>query len=282
MLNVKAVKVTRILNPTSIDLGEYVINPYMGCEFACLYCYVRYNKVISRKQKPWGSYVDIRINAPKLLEKELLKKKPKDVLLGSTCECFQPAESKYRITRNILEVLNRYGIYYTILTRSPDITEYIRLLSKGFLRNIYFTINNMPKTLKNILEYKSPSFKQRTDAIKQLLDNGITVTPYFSPLLPGISDIEKCFYEFSFSRTIEFEGLNFRLGNIDQIIGSIGECFPSLKSDYLAMVKDKKFYDSVWRNTEDKIIKQAKKTKKRYNIYIHNFAGYFENQYSRG
>ncbi|MBU1062350.1 MAG: hypothetical protein KJ952_06515, partial [Candidatus Omnitrophica bacterium] len=126
----KTVKISRILNPTSIDLGEYVINPYMGCEFACLYCYVRFNKVISRKKDPWGTYVDIRVNAPKLLEKELLLKKPSSVLLGSTTECFQDIEKKYKITKQILEILNRYKVYFTILTRSTYLREYIGLLNK--------------------------------------------------------------------------------------------------------------------------------------------------------
>ncbi len=75
MVEYNRVKINRILNPTSIDLGEYVINPFMGCAHACLYCYVRSNRVISRKKKPWGEYVDIRINAPELLEKELKIKK---------------------------------------------------------------------------------------------------------------------------------------------------------------------------------------------------------------
>jgi DNA repair photolyase len=114
MLEFQEVKIKRILNPTAIDLGEYVINPFMGCEHACLYCYVRSNRLVSRKTKPWGEYVDIRINAPDLLEKEILSKKPKQVLLGSTTECFQPIERKYQLTKRVLEILNKYKIYYVI------------------------------------------------------------------------------------------------------------------------------------------------------------------------
>jgi len=44
----------------------------MGCEYACLYCYVRTNRVISKRSGAWGTYVDVRINAPRLLEKEIL------------------------------------------------------------------------------------------------------------------------------------------------------------------------------------------------------------------
>ncbi|MBI4650883.1 radical SAM protein, partial [Candidatus Desantisbacteria bacterium] len=71
MFEINEVEIQRILNPTSINLGEYVINPYMGCEYSCLYCYVKSNRIMSKKGKAWGTFLDVRINAPLLLEKEL-------------------------------------------------------------------------------------------------------------------------------------------------------------------------------------------------------------------
>jgi DNA repair photolyase len=273
------VKISHILNPTSIDLGEYVINPFMGCEYACLYCYVRYNRVISKKEKPWGTYVDIRINAPKLLEKEILLKKPKSVLLGSTTECFQDMEKKYKITKKILEILNRYGVYYTILTRSPYIKEYIDLLKKGFCRKIYFTINNMGPRLKLRLEAKSPPYEERENAINKLLDNGVHVVPYFSPLLPWVSDFKDGFTKFPKARSIEFEALNFRVGNIEKIIRIIAEIYPQLKAGYESLLTDKDYYNKFWDDVKKDIIKEAIKAKRNYNIYVHNFGFYFSNVY---
>lgn len=134
--------VNRALNPTSIDLGEYVINPYTGCEYGCLYCYVRSNKSAVKRREPWGSYVDIRINAPELLEKELAEKRPKTVLLGSTTECFQPAEKEFQITGKILELLNKHKASYVILTRSPHIAakKVFKIYKHdfgGFFKNTY-------------------------------------------------------------------------------------------------------------------------------------------------
>ncbi|MBI5416817.1 radical SAM protein [Candidatus Poribacteria bacterium] len=177
MIKTNEVNIKQILNPTSIDLGEYVINPFMGCEFACLYCYVRSNRVTSKRNKPWGEYVDIRINAPEQLEKELQLKKPHTVLLGSTTECFQPVEAKYEITKKILEILNDNKIFYVILTRSPYILNYLDLLKKGFCKKIYFTINNFSQEYKSKLEPKSPQFELRVTAINTLLDAGIPVIP---------------------------------------------------------------------------------------------------------
>ena len=205
MVEFNPVKIKRILNPTSINLGEYVINPFLGCAHACLYCYVRSNRVISRKNKPWGEYVDIRINAPELLEKELQVKKPKTVLLGSTTECFQPIESEYALIGKILGILNRHKVYYVILTRSPLIIDHIALLKEGFCKKIYFTINNMRPEFKYALEPKSPLFALRDEAVNKLLDEEIPVVPYFSPVFPWISEPGEVFAKFSKAGQIEFE-----------------------------------------------------------------------------
>ena len=280
MTEFKEVKISRILNPTSIDLGEYVINPFMGCEFSCLYCYVRSNKVISRRPGEWGAYVDIRINAPELLEKEIVSKKPKCVLLGSTTDCFQPVEKKYMITKRVLEVLNRHKVYYYILTRSPYIAEYMGLLNQGFCKKIYFTINNMPTEVKSKLEPKSPAFELRFKAINKMLDEGIDVVPYFSPILPWLSDFKDIFSLFPKSNSVEFEGLNMRLINIKDIISEITLLYPNLKPYYGKLLNDRDFYDSFWAGIKKDIIKEAIKAKKNYNIYIHNFGKYFANKYT--
>lgn len=289
MLEFKEVKITRILNPTSIDLGEYVINPFLGCEFACLYCYVRCNRVISRKTKPWGEYVDIRVNAPYLLEKEIISKRPKSVLLGSTTECFQPVERKYQLTKRLLEILNQHKVYYTILTRSPDILNYLPLLKEGFCKRIYFTVNKFQPEFKRWLEPKSPNLLLRDKAVDTLLEEGLPVVPYFSPLFPGISDTKGVFLRFQKAKTIEFEGLNFRLNNLQAIIENISMIAPHLKEKYARMLNDRVFYLKTWKIIEAEIKKEAKKAGKGYNIYfhpapacrggVHGFGDYFKNTY---
>lgn len=267
----KEVKISRILNPTAIDLGEYVINPFMGCEFNCLYCYVRYNKVVSRKKEAWGTYVDIRTNAPELLEKEIAKKRPSTVLLGSTTEIFQPIEAKYKLTKRILEILNKHRIYYNILTRSPLAAEYSSILAKGFCKRIYFTINNTPAVLKAKLEPKSPPYQARYKAIRQLFKEGVPVIPSFSPLLPWVSDFKKAFWDFPEANEVGFEGLNLRLGNAEEVINAITSIYPQLKSGYKRLLVDRAFYDAFWSKVKKEIVKEAIKTKKNYDVYIHSF-----------
>lgn len=278
-MQIKETEITRILNPTAIDLGDYVINPYLGCEFGCLYCYVRFNKVAARKPEPWGSYVEVRKNCAMLLEKEIKQKRPSCVLLGSTTDCFQPIEKKYGLTKKILEILNENKVYYSILTRSPLISEYVYLLKKGFCKKIYFTINDLAANIKEKLEPKSPNYEDRIKSINFLLENNVDVIPYFSPIIPWVSNTQRVFSFFPKAETIEFEGLNFRLGNIKQIIDIIALSFPNLGNSCERLINDKIFYEAFWLSVKKNISSEAEKIKKRFNIYIHKPAGFFENSY---
>lgn len=279
MAEYKDVKVSRILNPTSIDLGEFVINPYKGCEYGCLYCYVRSNRTTARETRQWGSYVDIRSNAVERLEKEIVSKRPECVLIGSTTEAFQPIERRTGLTGKILEILNFYKVHYVILTRSPILAEYIPQLSEGLCKNIYFTVNDFDEGLKSKLEPKSPAFELRFKAIEDLSSHDIPVVPYFSPILPWVSDVGSIFKKLANAKRIEFEGLNFNLVNIRDIIDTISTLYPALGDRYRKLHKDRKFYETTWEEVRKTAVSGAIASKKSYNIYIHNFEKYFENSY---
>ena len=278
-MEIREVKVSKALNPTSINLGEYVINPYKGCAYSCLYCYVRFNRVTMRESRNWGEYLDVRINTPELLEKELSKKKPKRVLLGSTTECFGPYEKQFNIMGQILDILNRNKIYYSILTRSPIINDYIDKLEKGYCEGIYFTVNDYEISLKNMLEPKTPDFTLRNRVVNKLIDRGLPVIPYFSPVFPYISKFNDIFKSFPKADCVEFEGLNFNLGNISKVIEFIGKHCPDIGVLYNEMRYNESVYKRVWGSIKKDIIKEAIRHKKNHNTYIHRLHSYFENKY---
>ncbi len=278
-LQVKTIQAQRVLNPTSIDLGEAVINPYKGCELDCVYCYVKTNRVTANHPEPWGSYVDVRINSVEQLEKELKTKKISTVLLGSTTELFQPIEKQYHLTQKILEVLNQHGIYYVILTRSTDVLNALPLLRQGFCKKIYFTVNLFDTQFKRVLEPKSPDFRARAKAIHTLMDHGITVVTYFCPVLPWISDLENAFKVFSEPKWIEFEFLNFTLQHIDEVIQKISIVNPVIGEQYKQMQNDKAFYDKVWQEQRKTIETISASSGKKFWIFEHQYNGFFENRY---
>ena len=71
-----------------------------------------------------------------------------------------------------------------------------------------------------------------------------------------------------------------RLVNINDIISEIGLLYPNLKPDYGKLLSDRGFYESFWAGIKKDIIREAIKAKRNYNIYIHNFGGFFNNTYS--
>jgi DNA repair photolyase len=93
---------------------DYAVNPYVGCEHGCTYCYARFIKRFTGHKEKWGEFVDVKVNAPLLLQRELYRKKAGRVWVSGICDPYQPLERKYEITRNCLEVLLRKNWPVTI------------------------------------------------------------------------------------------------------------------------------------------------------------------------
>ncbi len=279
-MDISYIPTERALNPTSIDLGEYVINPYRGCSYGCIYCYVPYNKSIMRMNKKWGSFVGVRNELPEVLEKEIDIKKPTNVLIGSTCESFMPIERKYNITKRILEILNRKGVYFSILTRSPLIADYVDLLKEGYCKSIYFTTNNYSDDIKNLLEPETPRFEDRNKTILCLKNNSINVIPYISPFIPELTNIDMLLDVFDFLPEINFEALNFNLGSIDKIIALLSKADNELGQTLNRMKNDALFYETIWCDFKKEIQVSAQKRNIKQIFYLHELNAYFENKYN--
>jgi len=84
---------------------DYVINPYIGCQHGCTYCYARFMKRFTGHKEPWGEFVDVKINAPGLLHQEIYKKPPGRVWISGVCDPYQPLEATYELTKKCLEIL---------------------------------------------------------------------------------------------------------------------------------------------------------------------------------
>lgn len=101
-------KIKEILSKTILSaskIHDYVINPYIGCEHGCQYCYARFIKKFTGHNEPWGQFVDIKTNASDLLQIEIKKKKPGTVWVSGLCDPYQPLEAEYKLTRKCLAIL---------------------------------------------------------------------------------------------------------------------------------------------------------------------------------
>lgn len=179
---IREVKAKTILTKSGIT--DYCINAYMGCGFGCAYCYAQ---LIIRKFHPgevWGSYLDIKVNAPELLEKEIKSAKRGTVMLSSVTDPYQPAEKKYELTRKCLEILLRHDFPITVLTRSPLVTRDIELLKKFSECTIGVSITTDNDKIKNMFEPLTPPFKTRIETLKKLHESGLQTYAFIGPMLP--------------------------------------------------------------------------------------------------
>ena len=72
-ITIKEIQAKSILSKSKIY--DYALNAYVGCQHACVYCYAKFMKRFTGHHEPWGEFVDIKINAPELLAREVKKKK---------------------------------------------------------------------------------------------------------------------------------------------------------------------------------------------------------------
>ncbi|UCG36703.1 MAG: radical SAM protein, partial [Candidatus Bathyarchaeota archaeon] len=123
---VKEITAKSILSTSKVM--DYSLNPYIGCEHGCTYCYARYMKRFTGHTEQWGEFVDVKINAPELLQHEIRKKKTGRVWVSGTCDPYQPLEKQYRLTQQCLETLSAHSWPVTIQTKSPLVSRDLELL----------------------------------------------------------------------------------------------------------------------------------------------------------
>lgn len=179
--------------------GGWAINPYIGCAHNCAYCYARFIKRFTGHTEKWGSFVDVRINAPEVLKKQIRSKKfeGKRIYIGTVTDPYQPLEKKYQLTRKILELLVNYRAPVSILTKSDLILHDMDLLKKHPDLEISFTINTLNENWKNKVEPDSPSVIARLATAEKLIKSGIAVEIMMGPYWPYFTDVNKLFAEFN-------------------------------------------------------------------------------------
>lgn len=182
----------------SPDIGfEQSINPYRGCEHGCIYCYARPAHAYMNMSPglDFESKIFYKPDAAQLLEQELSKPsyQCKVIMLGSNTDPYQPSESKLKITRSILEVLNRTNHPVGIITKSTLISRDIDILADMAKRNlakVAVSITTLSIKLKQILEPRTGAPQARLKLIKQFSEQGIPVRVMAAPMIPLINDSE--------------------------------------------------------------------------------------------
>jgi len=187
---VREVKCNSLLNKSK--LGDYCINPYVGCAHACVYCYADpLTRKFTKHTEAWGSFVDVKINAATILLKEVLNKRKGTVFISSLTDPYQPLEKKYGLTRRCLEMLQRNSFSVCLQTKSSLVIRDIDLLKKfGEKCEVGLTITTLDEEIRKVFEPFSSSVEEKLEALQLLKGNGIKTYVFFGPVLPYLSDID--------------------------------------------------------------------------------------------
>jgi len=180
----KEIKVRSALTKTGIPGRTYCINPYTGCSHACKYCYATFMKRFTGHVEPWGSFVDVKINAPEVLRRQLKRADKGKIIMSSVTDPYQPLEAKYKITRKCLEVLELYKFPLDILTKSPLVLRDIDIISRLKNAEAGLTITTDDDSVRKIFEPNAPPIQARIETLKKLYKKGIKTYAFIGPVLP--------------------------------------------------------------------------------------------------
>ena len=182
-LIVKEILAKTILSKSKIY--PWVINPYTGCQHGCSYCYARFMKRVTGHREPWGEFVDVKINAPDVLRREITKKKRGKVWVSGVCDPYQPLEAKYKLTRQCLEILARNYWPVIIQTRSPLVLRDIDIIRSGQDFEVGLSVTTADDRMRNLFEPNAPPIEDRIKALDELHKAGIRTYAMIAPVLPG-------------------------------------------------------------------------------------------------
>lgn len=213
-----------VLNsPDQTGMDFWSLNPYVGCEFGCTYCYARYahRYVVERAHDAgklsdtefqdfrgphgWEAFerrVFVKDHILSALEADLrryfhtavppYRRFAETIVIGTATDPYQPAERRFRITRQVLERLARYeGLSIGIITKSPLIARDSDILQRLSARNdleVYISLITVDVALIRKVEARSPMPTVRLRALRKLTEAGINAGLIVAPVLPGITD----------------------------------------------------------------------------------------------
>jgi len=212
-----------VLNsPQQTGVDFWSLNPYIGCEFGCTYCYARYAHryaverahdagrlsdeefVEFRGPHGWEAFeqrVFVKHQLLGALEADLRRywrslgptaRPAAPIVIGTATDPYQPAERRFRLTRGILERLARCeGLNIGIITKSPLIardTEVLLRLQERSDLEVHISLTTVDVALIRQVEARSPMPAVRLRALKRLADAGVRVGVIVAPVLPGITD----------------------------------------------------------------------------------------------
>jgi DNA repair photolyase len=261
-MGINQIEAKSILNKTGIPGLGYAINPYTGCTHGCVYCYACFMRRFTNHTEPWGHFLDAKVNAAEVLARQLARRqKPITgvVFLSSVTDPYQPAESIFKLTRGILEVLLQHQVPISILTKSDLVLRDIDLLRQFEECSVGLSIMTTDEAIAYRFEPRASSPERRIQALRQLKENNIRTYAFISPYLPLLSHIERLLEVLDgVIDEVGVETLNTKEASWQGVKRVLNAWYPPLASGYKGLCKQ----DQYWRDIE----RRARLLASRHNI----------------
>jgi len=222
--------------------AENGMNIYRGCTHGCIYCDSR-----SKCYQMQHDFEDVEVkrNAPALLEDALRRKRSRCMIAtGSMCDPYLPLERTEHLTQRCLEIIERHGFGFSVITKSDLVLRDLDLLNRVNEKSkcvVQITLTTANEQLCRIVEPHVCSTQRRAEVLRILQKEGIPTVVWLSPILPYINDTEEnlrsilniCF-ETSVRGIICFGmGMTLREGDREYYYQKLDEHFPGLKAKYI-------------------------------------------------
>jgi len=221
----------QILNPCLLEGHNYQVDPYIGCEHYCHYCYA-----LNKAETDWEKEILIHEDIIGQLYQEMNSLEPQSIYLGMNSDPYQPCERTFKQTRKVLELFAEKGFSVCILTKSGLVIRDIDIIRKMPDSSVGVSIAFQEERTRQMFEKNASSNKVRIEALKKLKNSGIQTYTLICPVMPFITNLESVIEQVApYSDTIWVYRLNMEseeTANWQSLQSILNKHFPELTEQY--------------------------------------------------
>ena len=249
---IQEIKVQNVMTKSSLPVGGYSVNPYVGCPHACKYCYASFMKRFTGHTEPWGTFLDVKhwkpIANPHKYDGER-------IVIGSVTDGYNLYEAEFRNTRRLLEELRGTQAELMICTKSDLVLRDLDLLKQFPKVTVSWSVNTLDEEFRADMD-RAVSIERRLRAMQQVYEAGIRTVCFVSPIFPGITDVKAIIEEVKgYADLIWLENLNLRGQFKGEIMAYIREKHSALFPLYEEIYNQKRL--DYWKALEEEISSYA-------------------------
>ncbi|MBI4571227.1 MAG: radical SAM protein [Chloroflexi bacterium] len=174
---------------------RWSLNPYRGCQHACVYCFARGNHEFLGYDtgRDFDQRIVVKVNLVEVLRRELRRPgwRREPVTIGTACDPYQQAELKYGLTRGALQAFRDHASPCSLITKSPNIVRdlpVLRELTAAAGCTVVFSVATLREEVWRHIEPETALPLHRLEAMAKLAGAGIRCGVMLAPIIPGLTD----------------------------------------------------------------------------------------------